>query len=190
MPDTTCSIDGCPKPSSARGWCKMHHTRYLRHGHPLSLKPRASIRDRVEAKIEKTGGDCWLWRGAHDASGYAVLRTADANLRVGRQMYSWHHGDIPEGMFVDHVCWNRGCVNPDHLRLATPKQNTENASGLRLDNTSGFRGVYRNGRRWAARVKHGGAAYNLGTFDTPEEAGEVAREARLRLFTHNNLDRL
>lgn len=27
-----CSIPGCGKPHSSRGWCKMHHTRWLRRG--------------------------------------------------------------------------------------------------------------------------------------------------------------
>lgn len=33
-----CCIDGCAKPVSARGWCKMHYTRWLRHGSPFVNK--------------------------------------------------------------------------------------------------------------------------------------------------------
>ncbi|XWX91267.1 HNH endonuclease [Salmonella enterica] len=29
-------------------------------------------------------------------------------------------------MLVDHKCHNTLCVNPSHLRLVTPKQNSEN----------------------------------------------------------------
>jgi hypothetical protein len=29
-----CSIDDCPFPHEARGWCVMHYTRWLRHGDP------------------------------------------------------------------------------------------------------------------------------------------------------------
>lgn len=32
MAQRTCSIDGCKKPVSKRGWCSMHYTRWLRHG--------------------------------------------------------------------------------------------------------------------------------------------------------------
>ncbi len=34
-----CSIDGCGKPVKARGWCKAHHLRFLRHGSPTAGGP-------------------------------------------------------------------------------------------------------------------------------------------------------
>ncbi len=36
-----CSIGGCKKPAFGRGFCKMHHNRFLRHGDPnVTLRPR------------------------------------------------------------------------------------------------------------------------------------------------------
>lgn len=34
MTQRTCSIETCPKPSKARGWCSMHYGRWKRHGDP------------------------------------------------------------------------------------------------------------------------------------------------------------
>lgn len=33
-----------------------------------------------------------------------------------RFIYRAHHGPIPEGHEVDHICRNRACCNPDHLQ--------------------------------------------------------------------------
>lgn len=35
-PALTCAIEGCEKPSWARGWCQAHYTRWKRHGDPLA----------------------------------------------------------------------------------------------------------------------------------------------------------
>lgn len=100
-------------------------------------------------------------------------------------------GPIPEGHQLDHTCHNRACVNPGHLRPATNKQNNENPSGLRIDNASGYRGIYLNKKngRWYARVQHEGRTRSAGGHSTAEEAAEAAKALRLLLFTHNDADR-
>jgi transposase-like protein len=51
----SCSIEGCDKPHSSRGWCKEHYDRYLRWGDPLGKwEPKqvvtyAGAHDRVKA---------------------------------------------------------------------------------------------------------------------------------------------
>lgn len=34
-----CTVKGCDRRSVARGWCSVHHTRWLRHGDPLPDVP-------------------------------------------------------------------------------------------------------------------------------------------------------
>lgn len=92
-------------------------------------------------------------------------------------------------LYVDHRCHNRGCVRPDHLRLATNKQNQENLSGPHQDSSSGVRGVSWEKGRWRACVVHDGHKINVGRFVTLDEAEAAVRAKRLELFTHNDLDR-
>lgn len=49
MAQATCCIDGCNKPHQARGWCRMHYSRWRRHGDPLYvLRQRAEGNCAVE----------------------------------------------------------------------------------------------------------------------------------------------
>ena len=36
-PSESCSIEDCPGPVIARGWCMKHYQRWRRHGDPIAL---------------------------------------------------------------------------------------------------------------------------------------------------------
>lgn len=86
---------------------------------------------RVEKRIDHNGPrvngmrtPCWLWRGAHDRDGYAQTWAPDLGTRrAARAIYIWTRGPVPDGLVLDHLCRNRGCVNPRHLEPVTQKVN-------------------------------------------------------------------
>jgi hypothetical protein len=157
------------------------------------LSKLQDIEPRFWSKVEKTSA-CWNWLAGKIPEGYGVFHVERRPYGSHRLAYALTNGPIPDGMLVDHICHNRACVKPEHLRLATPKQNIENINGLFSTNTSGYRGVvfhkkpFRN-KPWEGRVKHNGRTYSVGTFATAEEANEAIVARRLELFTHNNADR-
>lgn len=73
---------------------------------------------------------------------------------------------------IDHINGNPIDNRVCNLRVATHKQNLRN-SRRRSDNTSGFKGVYRHGKRWRAKINVDGRQIHLGTFDE-KEAGHIA----------------
>lgn len=42
-----------------------------------------------------------------------------------------HHGEIPPSLTVDHICRNKLCVNPSHLRLLTLADNVRDGMVMR-----------------------------------------------------------
>lgn len=74
--------------------------------------------------------DCWEWIGAKNETGYGKFNLLGKAVRAHRFGYQAFVGPIPDGLVLDHVCRNPGCVNPIHLRAVTQRENTLSGHGI------------------------------------------------------------
>jgi hypothetical protein len=155
---------------------------------------RSEKRERFLAKVDRTEPDrCWEWPGFHDRHGYAKSGLGNGWPQLAhRAMYEILVGPIPDGLQIDHICHNRGCLNPAHMQAVTAKQNLENTIARPLSK-SGVRGVYHDTRNpnnpWVVSVTHNGKSVYGGGFPTRDDAEHAAIALRNSLFTNNLSDR-
>jgi hypothetical protein len=67
--------------------------------------------------------DCWNWTAYRGPGGYGRF-SVDGPMRMAHRVsYTFFVGPVPGGKQIDHLCRNRGCVNPDHLEPVTNYEN-------------------------------------------------------------------
>ena len=81
------------------------------------------LRHRLDANSALNRDGCWVWIGARSSHGYGRI-----NMRVdGVHRSLWAHivafeeyvRKLGTGEQVDHLCYNRACINPLHLQAVS-----------------------------------------------------------------------
>ena len=140
-----CSIKDCGRKHYCQSFCQRHYNRFKRHGDPLAGKAGAGqalffIQDVV---LNYVGDDCLIWPFACK-HGYPDIYVGGKVMLATRYICTLIHGKPPTQWYhAAHSCGKgrSGCVNPNHLRWATPKENIAD----KVIHGTDFRGE-RNGR--------------------------------------------
>ena len=95
---------------------------------PKSIERKlADWPNRVLSKVIKAEGDaCWGWSAGHFPTGYGKISSPfdpQAHLPAHRMVYELLIGPVADDLVIDHLCRNRGCVNPAHMEPVTEREN-------------------------------------------------------------------
>lgn len=87
------------------------------------LPKGSSLEDKLTKNYTVTASGCWEYNGGSVGSGYRTIYHDGKCHYAHRLSYEFYKGKIPAGLVVDHLCHNRACMNPEHLRVCTQKEN-------------------------------------------------------------------
>lgn len=170
----SCDFPECSRKHYAGGACRAHYDQLRRRNaqEPLPERP-LTPHDRFWAKVD-TSGDCWLWLGAK-VRGYGMFGgIGGGHVYAHRLAYAELVAPVPAGVEIDHMCHNRACVNPGHLRLASKAENQQHRLGANRNSRSGVRGVYRKRNAWEAWAQVEKRRHYIGSFADLADAERAA----------------
>lgn len=99
------------------GYCKKLCTRQFKRSF-------CSLKCRLLGQIKKQN-DCWIWIGNINQGGYGYMEISSKTKLAHRVSFGFFKQEPNPNLFIIHSCHNRSCINPDHLREGTVKDNAK-----------------------------------------------------------------
>lgn len=118
--------------------------------------------------------------GCQMANGYWAISLEGKKYYAHHLAWMFMTGEWPQ-RDIDHRNLIKNDNRWDNIRLATESENSGN-TGVRSDNTSGFKGVHPKREKWCSQIRRDGKRITLGSFDTPDQAHDAYRKAAFELF--------
>lgn len=89
---------------------------------------------RFLSKIRVETNGCWIIGNPRAHGAYSHYYINKIQYQAHRVSFEIFNGSLKQGLVIDHVCMNRKCCNPEHLRQVDQRTNLlENTSRERVN---------------------------------------------------------
>jgi len=140
------------------------------------------IKERLRYCTE-TGHLIWVANekvaGSVERKGYISIHIGRCTVKAHQIVWFFNHGVWPTEQ-IDHIDEDKANNLISNLREVSGSINQHNITKPQSNNTTGFRGVFMNREKFAARIHIDGVIRNLGSFDTAQRASNAYQDAKLK----------
>jgi len=140
----------------------------------------------LDTTVINNSTGCWEWQGCKDRDGYGTMGYQNQTRLVHRLAYMLFYNTSEEdikGKVVMHKCDNPSCINPEHIKLTTQRENIidMHKKGRAADQTGEKNG---NAKLTDYQVKKIREMYQLGI--SQEELSKIFNVSRRTIYNIRN----
>jgi len=113
-------------PSRKRFYCsKKCSNKSTMNGKKLKGIPHKPIKTALMDRVKKLPNDCWEWMGSKDKDGYGVMGHVKTKYQRAHMISFeiFRTEKIDKNLIMHHICKNKACVNPNHLKQVKLSEN-------------------------------------------------------------------
>lgn len=81
------------------------------------------VQERILARTTPTLGGCFQWNNKPKKNGRPYITVNGVSKAAYRVLWEASIGPIPTGMTIDHTCFNKLCLNLEHMEVVTMEEN-------------------------------------------------------------------
>jgi hypothetical protein len=118
--------------------------------------------------------------GTTDSWGHRQICIDGIKILAHRLAWIYVYGEKPKKQ-IDHIDGNKQNNSIKNLRDVDQFKNQQNRTKARVDSSTGFMGVSKDGSKYKATIKVNKKRFYLGMFKTAEDAFEAYKKAKLQL---------
>jgi hypothetical protein len=176
-----CPIENCENKAYNQTICKKHWYQVNKFGQPVTthFDQRELIEEDDHLKVQlwnKNGlvtyalidkEDAWINEHKWNYSDTGYAQTGSHSQKMHRLIMK-----VTKDQTIDHINGDKLDNRKSNLRLCTIADNNYNR-GKQSNNTTGYKGVYRRGSKWVAKINKNRKQIHLGQFDSPKDAAKA-----------------
>lgn len=111
---------------------RLNKTR-TEYGRSSYLSHSIPVQERLWRSCYPASSGCWEWLAGRDREAYGVIFFDGKKHLAHRVAYEVWVGEIEPGNHIHHSCFQRSCINPEHLLQVTPSQHSKIHRDLRAE---------------------------------------------------------
>lgn len=188
-----CSVEGCNRKHHANGYCERHNRQVQEKGHIYGLINKTKF-DPNAYEIEGNICKIFLCDERGTVKGAAMIDVSDMDRTIKRKWHLARTGyavsdnlnmapfimrtETDKNIVIDHINQNKLDNRKVNLRITNKSINAFNTK-MRVDNTSGYRGVSwdKEKNKWCARITINGKQRQIGRYSDIDDAISARKNA-------------